>query len=603
MSGPKVAINNANKNAALKADTGRLWVGQIDERFDPERDVLLGFWCLTGAEDIYPEWERLTLNEPFESSRDLVAHTVDLNALCRYFLGQLRDRLNDHHGVSYSINFWRLLAMPWLIDLTYLAWYRWLEVEHLEKAACTHQLKADLLPDDLTWHFQSYTDFNATTLTDLNFSAWIAARILKHKQPAGVEFGQAPHPPKRTANSSGYIRPPKTGFHALARRLRSALRAERCAVGSIGNEYSLSTKVRSMIAEATLGLFINVLPAKHHLVLPNPDEQPSIPARFPSEFVDIVASLIDKTMPRMLTDQFIDHLRKAEKSKFRPGKIWIRTSSFYIDPPTLFRIATSIERGEILLSSQHGGTYGSIDAHQFPGETEYRNHAFLTWGWREHSAYSGNFIPLPSAQLAAWQHERRPHNGSLVVVAQALRFMPGRISSEGDIFNRQFSRHARVNFFKGLPPGVRNQVRYRPYDGIPAMVSDMDYFLARFPDLSIIRENFHKQLIQSRLVVVDYPGTTICQAMAANIPTVGFWSHEAYRMCPQAEPIYEAMRRVGLIHHTGESAAAHIAEIWDDVEGWWTRPDVREAREMFCAQFAKTERLWLWQWMKALWRL
>jgi len=596
-------MNNADKDATLKADMGSLWVGQIDARFDPERDVLLGFWCLTDAEDIYPEWEHLALNEPFESSSDMVAHTVDLNALCRYFLGQLRDRLNDRHGVSYSINFWRLLAMPWLVDLTYLAWYRWLEVEQLVRPPPTRQLKADLLPDDLTWHFQSYTDFSATTYNDLNFSAWIAGRILRRIQPSGVALDQAPRPPERTAKSSGYIRPPRTRFHAVARRLRAALRAERCVVGSIGNEYSFSTKVRSMIAEAALGLFIHLLPAKHHLTLPKSDDELSIPARFPNEFVDIVASLIDETIPMMLTDEFMALLQKAEETKSRPGKIWIRTSSFYIDPPTLFRIATGIERGEILLSSQHGGTYGSIDAHQFPGETEYRNHAFLTWGWREHSAYSGNFISLPSAQLAAWQHERRPHDGSLVVVAQALRFMPGRISSEGDIFNRRFSRHARVNFFKGLPPGVRNHVRYRPYDGLPATASDTDYFLAHFPDLSIIRENFHQQLIQSRLVVVDYPGTTICQAMAADIPTIGFWSPDAYRMCPQAEPIYEEMRKVGLVHYSGESAAAHIADNWDDVEGWWARPDVKAAREMFCAQFANTKRLWWWNWMKALWRL
>jgi len=58
-----------------------------------------------------------------------------------------------------------------------------------------------------------------------------------------------------------------------------------------------------------------------------------------------------------------------------------------------------------------------------------------------------------------------------------------------------------------------------------------------------------------------------------------------------------------LVHYSGESAAAHIADVWDDVEGWWAQPDVIAAREMFCKQFAKTNRFWWWDWMKALWRL
>ncbi|HNN61097.1 MAG TPA: transferase, partial [Leptospiraceae bacterium] len=55
-----------------------------------------------------------------------------------------------------------------------------------------------------------------------------------------------------------------------------------------------------------------------------------------------------------------------------------------------------------------------------------------------------------------------------------------------------------------------------------------------------------------------------------------------------ALPVYALLVDAGIIHLTPESAAAKVAEVWDDVSSWWLSPSVQEARSKFCEAFART---------------
>lgn len=44
---------------------------------------------------------------------------------------------------------------------------------------------------------------------------------------------------------------------------------------------------------------------------------------------------------------------------------------------------------------------------------------------------------------------------------------------------------------------------------------------------------------------------------------------------------------MGIFHETPESAAARVAEVWNDVPEWWHRAEVQAARKEFCDRFAR----------------
>ena len=57
-------------------------------------------------------------------------------------------------------------------------------------------------------------------------------------------------------------------------------------------------------------------------------------------------------------------------------------------------------------------------------------------------------------------------------------------------------------------------------------------------------------------------------------------------------------------------AAVHVARVQvvvlvrrKDISRWWCTPEVQGARKLWADQFARTSRLWWWQWVVALSKL
>jgi putative transferase (TIGR04331 family) len=93
-------------------------------------------------------------------------------------------------------------------------------------------------------------------------------------------------------------------------------------------------------------------------------------------------------------------------------------------------------------------------------------------------------------------------------------------------------------------------------------------------------------VVQSRLVIYTYNGGTgYLEFMAADVPVIAFWDMSASPVRDSAIPYFDDLKRAGIFHETPESAAAHVAKIWDDVEGWWRGAEVQEALVRFKTRY------------------
>lgn len=581
---------------------GRFWISALTDQFDQEHDVPIATWCITGVEDKFPDWEEWDFIEPFATADEILAHTKDINILCSVLLEDFKTAKNTQHHVSYGTEYWRILAMHWIVDLVNLAWYRWQEITVALEQYESKEMHCDIFPDFVAWDFEGYGDFNATTLYNVDFSTWVCSKILRTSLPDNITLVEVGYTNDTGPTQVPHIKPPTSQAQKILRWLRVSVKSERCVIGSIGNEYSLATKIKSILSEGLLGLYLNLLPAKpsHQNSIETVSE---IPNRFPAQFVSLVRDLMNATQPNTLGKNYTRNHDEALKKNFNPGKLMIQTPAFHLDPATQFKVAHAVHAGEHLVSFQHGGSYGTVSVLQVPPETEYKSFAFITWGWTQHSDYDGNFVSLPSSQLASWRGAKKPSSGLGLFVAQAIRFLPGRISYEGDIFNRQWSRKQRLEFFSALPPRIMEQTNYRPYDGLPASVMDTQYFQKRLPVLNIANDNFHTEMTSAKLVMIDHPGTTFFQSMVADIPTIAYWNSDAYPISAQAKPTFDALKEAGIIFDTSDLAAQHVTKIWDNVDEWWLSDNVVKARQMFKDNYAYTESFWLITWVKALWRL
>ena len=81
-----------------------------------------------------------------------------------------------------------------------------------------------------------------------------------------------------------------------------------------------------------------------------------------------------------------------------------------------------------------------------------------------------------------------------------------------------------------------------------------------------------------------------------NVPTIMYWNPLHWELRPSAIPYFEDLKRVSIFHETPESAAQHIAAIWDDIDSWWNSPNVIQARVNFKSNYANFSNKWYNEW-------
>ena len=86
-------------------------------------------------------------------------------------------------------------------------------------------------------------------------------------------------------------------------------------------------------------------------------------------------------------------------------------------------------------------------------------------------------------------------------------------------------------------------------------------------------------LLHTRVVLYSYNVTTFLESFAMDIPTIMFWNPEHWELRPGAVPAFGLLEEAGLLFRRPADAALKLAEVWDDVDGWWTSEPVRSARQ------------------------
>jgi putative transferase (TIGR04331 family) len=148
-------------------------------------------------------------------------------------------------------------------------------------------------------------------------------------------------------------------------------------------------------------------------------------------------------------------------------------------------------------------------------------------------------------------------------------------------------------FIYSLPVHISAQTQIRPKNanavGKPARVSSQQVseLLGSLIEIDTGELTLNESQSQNRLSVVTYNETTIPKNLMAGYPTVAMWDPSYVRLTTTASIVYDELLKAKILHYTPESAAQHIADIWENVDLWWTSEEVLQARETFCENFAR----------------
>ncbi|MEQ8711299.1 MAG: LIC12162 family protein [Rhodospirillales bacterium] len=573
----------------------RVIAGAIPEDFSPGKDIVPGPWILAGQEAAWPGWEQYDFDLPVKTADEIKAADQLTGHIAQSMTAMLGERLAERHGSDRSPEFWYLLLIRWVLETVQMAWMRYREAEMIVAATGTAAgLSVEAPAADSDWAFADIADMYSRGICDRDFNAWLLALALRKQtgdrliwQETGITR-QRPQPP----GSSGL---------SLIRRVFTAIKTGRCEVGNMANEYDLMTKVISAASHLVLNSWLEIIPAKRDIRSFCATEDPALRNRIGPPLFDYLVDILERTLPTPFGSEFSVSDARVRKIKTRKGRLSIKTISYQMSAERLFEAAHRIDQGEGLVHLQHGCNYGTARAYNLGSMIEYNQHAFLTWGWRRHGNYQGRFEPFPAPQLAPWLNSHRRDGDAILLVSSLVPFLPTRLISNGELHCHE-RRADRAGFIRSVSPNVAADLLYRPYRQMDYQAQDAEYFLKEFPGVPQISGQlaFFRASRRCRLMVLDHPGLTFYQALIAGTPVICFWKELHWPVDQGVRPMFDELRRVGVLFETGQEAAEALNRRMTDFEDWWQQDEVQNAVSAIKDHNALTSRFWLPIWMKKI---
>lgn len=575
--------------AAAMPSERTLFIGSIDESYDGGRDIVFGPYCFLGREELEPGWQGLSYIDPFASEEVLLEAQQQVAGLVNWLMPSLTERLNVRHGTTYSVDFWRLIALPWLIELTQRAWTSYATFREIREVCENEILNVKICGHTPQRRFEDTEHFINAQFKDYDFNWWIDSEIAAAAAPPGWQLIKA------LQSKGKFIPVERKPLAAPPGHLRQIMRNLKYRLG-----YSDIVGIR--FSGLALAAYANMLPKSPARLRFQPDTGFDPRDFFPDDFLTVLNHLIEETMPDSLGNGFADLAANAQLLSYRPGRLRLGTLDLWNDKEKVIA-AHAKEAKEKLVICQHGGLYGVMKYNMLTYEIEYKTNIFINWGWSVDEDTGGHMLSLPGPYLSILADRHRRANDNIIVVGNPIRLRLGRITWQPRTTGfLRYSKHT-IKLLETFKKEVRENVVFRPFVSKTYDINIGHVVNKRFPDMPMLETNLHETMMGCRLIVLGNCGTTLNLAMAANVPTVVYWHGDFLPPRKEAVPYFEALKKCGILFEDSEEAAQHINRIHDDIEGWWNGAEVQDARRQWADQFAKTDRFWWWQWMKALAKL
>ena len=514
-----------------------------------------------------------------------------LKGLYEIILIELSIKLNEVHAVNHDVKYWRILVGPWLGYFIQMLFDRWYMLDYtlknfnISSVYSLEQAAENVVPQHME-HFQKM-------FLDDQWNESIYSQILK------VISGAPVLTVDRTTynNPNQHTEAKSVGTFKL--KLKSALKygleyifkvtGKNDSLFLISSYLSFKTSFLLQLQMKQIPKFwsaavVPISSLNHNIRSIVLESAPSNNA-----FETLLKSLLIKNIPLSYLEGYKNLQDKVEHSPWpKNPKLIFTSNSFLVDDFFKAWTAEKVENGSKLIIGQHGGNFGTalfgfVEEHQLC-----ISDTFVSWGWvnknRSNIAPMGNFVL--DDKIQKWNK-----NGELLLVTMT----PPRYSYHLLSFPlaSQFIDYQedQYRFVYALPLVIRSKLLVRLHKANYGWY-EKERWINQFPECKLDEGivKLPSLISTSRIYVSTYNATTFLESLTLNIPTIIFWNPHHWELDERASPYFCKLKEAGIFHESPESAALKVAEIWDDVAGWWTGVEVQDARKYFCNQFSREVR-------------
>jgi len=562
-----------------------------------EKILFLGKWCQLFARK--KKWFKLdyeVLPYHWDDGEKLYRDYLYLNDLYEKILPEVSENLNKIHGVNHSIRYWRIIVGLWLLGFIHVFYDRY---QSILSAAEYRKVKNTLIisADRTRYIPQDFGVFSAWATESDEYNYYLYSRIIEYMNRIPFEYLDFATQDILPIDNVFNVRKGSFPFKKIVKRFFEDMPQHFNKIVLVQTALSVKDLIR-------LQLSLNQIP---YLISPKRTTQKSkinfdlrnkISLQSSDDkFQELLMRMISEQIPTLYVEGYANMNRMSLKTYPRRPKVMFNAVAFNANEPFKFWAAYNVDHNVKLLGNQHGGLYGSgiltaIEDHQIK-----ICDTFYTWGW-ESDSYE-NAKPLVAAKLNTIKRKIRPKKGGrLLLVENAITrysFIPEMLCTSSSGFLAYLNEQYR--FVSALSTRSQKLLLVRLYMH-DYQLSQKNRWISKFLEIecSHANESIIDQLNKSSLCICTFNATTYLETFVANFPTVLFWNPKHWKTRASAQPYFDRLRKVGVLHDTPEQAASKVNEICEDPIAWWKQSAIQEAKDQFCFQFARTSGKWLEEW-------
>jgi hypothetical protein len=525
--------------------------------------------------DIDPEIDDLE-SDPYDK-HELLTQSLKSVKYYNYLSEKIGEKLNSKYDLKLSNRFWSIFLNSWLISLIQICLEREKRILRIIDKYKDQEISV-VISNKKKWKFIDSLDFLNNGILNPYFNEWLNSRILEGQIPSkwNVTYKEINNSIKKNIIKHNKIK-------IVLKKIINFL-APRCS-----SIYGFTIFDRLF--------FSGLMALKTKISIVEPKE-------LVKEDIDWSFDFIDNVVNKLDFDYFIK-LNKIKIKNNNSGKLkLISADDLFYDSDKIIDSAQRVESGEYLIGTQHGGhTYGSAKITGFLNTVEINKCLqFFTWGWIKFDDKSTILKELPSPYLTKFKNKHTQRNDKIILVGTKMNLFFRRFESAPQSKQWFDYRETKTTLISKIHDidYLYKVFHYRPYFNEKGSLKDISFLKKKFPDLSFIRGNLHKEIFNCRILILDHPGTTLNIALAGNIPLLCFWNEDYFHFNHQASKKLNNLKKNNIFFSDIDKLFLHLKKVNNDVSSWWNSNNVQTARIDWVNEFARNSNNWRKNWIQQI---
>lgn len=555
----------------------------LEETWDREKSIIfLGTWCkLYNRRHTWENTTHETVNYVWDDRTQFEKDYYYLRILSEKILTDLASKLNKLHRVNYSVQYWKIIVMPWLNMFVQITFERWVQLVKAFNDYSIDEVYID--PNGLSDFVPTNkTDFVSNIISDeWNYKLYSEIINYQNKDNNKLKYLYKPitiENKNKVNNTFSY----KSKIQNKIKRIIDFVLKSNNSIAITDIGISASDKLKLIIKKRQ-----NLFQVDEAPIIEEKSEEMRhwkldlIPN---DEFENFLVDFIPNQIPIAYIEAYVSIKGANEKfyKDYNPYKI-VATDVYYNEFLKNL-IAIKKESGCKLIIPQHGGSYG---LYKWSINEDYEldiADEFISWGWQKDNSTVIN--PLGLLKTNPFNNWKKNESDQILLVLGAWPRYSYKLGSEP--VGGQWEKYIndQIDFISRLDINVRSKLIVKLHSKDYGWNIDQR-ILDKFPAIKITKNVPIQDSLDVKLVICTYNGTTFLETLSNHVPTIIFWDEAFWEIRDNALEHINSLKKAGIFHNSSLSVANFINKNESDIEMWWNSTDVIQVRNEFIQCYSK----------------